>query len=200
MKLCRFATVAAGLALVFAAQAGEPDKRDVHRELNYEYAKLYHAVSTLGHLDEVLLIKFESDETDALCKQIAAFGERAKKELEDLKKANPGISFDDTGRTPLAEDASKRQEKDRLKSYAPITGASGADFERMLLLSQAAVLYQLRFRAEAMADVETSAARRDWLLKKRKELGQLYVRTTKLLDRRYFRAPAHTPLGAAGED
>ena len=183
-----------------AAWAGERDPRDVQRELNYEYAKLYKSVSNLRLQDELLLLKFESDETEALSKQIAAFGSRAKAELEDLRKANPGISFDDTGRTELSHEASKRQKKERLKAYAPLTGASGADFERMLLLGQATVLGQLRFRVEVMADAETSPARSKYLRNMQGELDQLYARTVKLLDRRYFREGARTPLGSAGED
>src|SRR5690348_1250254 len=130
----------AGMAIVMAcgaASAKDRDPRDVQRELNFEYAKLYKSVSNLRLQDELLLLKFESDETEALCRQVAAFGSRAKGELEDLRKADPRISFDDTGRTELAHEASKRQNKDRLRAYAPLTGASGADYERMLLLGQA---------------------------------------------------------------
>jgi hypothetical protein len=203
MKFQPFPALAAGMAMVMAcaaAWAADRDPRDVQRELNYEYAKLYKSVSNLRMQDELLLLKFESDETEALSKQIAAFGSRAKAELEDLRKASPGISFDDTGRTRLSSEASDRQKKERLKAYAPVIGASGADFERMLLLGQATVLGQLRFRVEVMADAETSPARSKYLRNMQKELDQLYVRTAKLLDRRYFREGAKTPLGAAGED
>jgi hypothetical protein len=197
----RLATLAVGMALACcAAGAADRDPKDAQRELNYEYAKLYKSVSNLRLQDELLLLKFESDETEALTRQIAAFGARAKAELEDLRKASPDISFDDTGRTKLASEASKRQKKERLKAYAPVTGASGADFERMLLLGQATVLGQLRFRVEVMADAETSPARSKYLRNMQKELDQLYVRTAKLLDQRYFREGAKTPLGDAGED
>jgi hypothetical protein len=203
MRPFRFAAGATGLAVLMAcggAWAGDRDARDANRELNYEYAKLYKTVSGLRLLDELLLIKFESDETEALVKQIAAFGSRAKKELEDLRKADPSISFDEDGRTQLAHESSKLQKKDRLKSYAPVTGASGADFERMLLMSEAGVLSQLRFRVEAMANVDPSPARSKYLRKMHGELNQLYVRISKLLDKRYFREGARTPLGSAIED
>jgi hypothetical protein len=202
MRLFRFATFAAGMAIVMAcgaAWAGDRDARDVHRELNYEYAKLYKTVSGMRMLDELLLIKFESDETEALIKQIAAFGSRAKAELEDLKKADPSISFDEDGRTQLAHESSKLQKKERLKAYAPVTGASGADFERMLLISEAGVLSQLRFRVEVMAQADTNPARSKYLRKMHGELNRLYVRTSKLLDTRYFREGANTPLGSAAE-
>ena len=207
MRLVRFATLAASILVLLAlvappgtALAKERGARDVHRELNYEYAKLYKAVSGLRLLDEVLLIKFESDETEALCRQIAAFGSRAKGELDDLKKADPRISFDDDGRTELSREVSKRQQKERLKDYAPVTGASGRDFERMLLMGQATILYQLRFRTEVMAEAETSAARAKYLRRMHGELNQLYARTARLLDKRYFREGAKTPLGSAVED
>lgn len=206
MNPFRFATVVTLLAASLLAPAVSPakdlkdrDPEEVHRELNWEYAKLYKAVSSLRMVDELLLLKFESDETEALCKQIAAFGSRAKAELEDLRKADPRISFDEDGRSGLAHEASKRQQKERLKLYAPVTGASGPDFERNLILGQASLLYLLRFRVEVMAEAETSAARAKYLRNMHKEIDQLYARTARHLDKRHFREGARTPLGAAGE-
>jgi hypothetical protein len=188
------------LAACCAAHAKAEPKRDIQQELNYEYAKLYKATSSLRLLDELLLVKFESKETEQLVKQIAAFGSRTKSELEDLAREHPEISFDEDGRTQLSRESSKRQKHDRLKAFAPLTGATGADFERMLLLGQQGILYQLRFRADVMADAETSAPRRAYLRKLRQELDRLYVQTLELLDQRYFRQPAKTPRGAAAED
>ena len=183
-----------------SAYAGAPAGPDRQRQLNYEYAKLYKAVSGLRMLDELLLIKQETKPTEELIEQIAAFAARTKSELEDLARAHPEVSLDDDGRTELSKEASKRQQRDRRKTYAPFTGASGADFERMLLLGQSAALYQLRFRADAMADFETNEARRAYLRKMRGELDQLYIQTVKVLDKRYFKQPARTPLGAIGGD
>lgn len=204
MRPLGLATLAAGMAIVMAcgpARAAECDcsAPDAQRELNYEYAKLYQTVSNLRFTDELLLIKFESDETEGLVKQVAAFAARAKKELEDVRKATPSISFDETGRTKLSRESSKRQKKERMKAYAPVTGASGADFERMLLLGQASVLYQLRFRVAVMADAETSVARSKYLRKMHGELEQLYARTSRLLDERYFREGAKTPTGVGAD-
>jgi hypothetical protein len=182
------------------AHAESEPKRNIQQELNYEYAKLYKATSSLRMQDELLLIKLESKETEQLVKQIAAFGSRTKSELEDLVRAHPEVSLDDDGRTQLSRESSKRQTRDRLKSFAPLTGASGADFERALLLGQQGALYQLRFRADVMAEAETSAPRRAWLRKVRQELDRLYVQTVELLDQHYFRQPAKTPVGAAGDD
>lgn len=182
------------------AEKSRQTKDDRRRELNYEYAKLYKAVSALRFLDELLLVKFESDATEKLVKQIADFGSRTRSELEDIAHQHPEVSLEDDGRTELARESSKRQTRDRLKAFAPLTGASGADFERMLLLGQQAALYQLRFRTDVMADAETSPARRKWLRKVQREGEQLYAQTLELLDRRYFRAPAKTPRGAAGGD
>lgn len=200
MIASRLAPFAAALALLLAgtAAAAEPSARDVQRELNYEYAKLYKAVSGLRLADELLMLKFESKETEELVEQVAAFGARAKGELEDLARAHPAIKLDEDGRTALSKDISKRQKKDRLRTYAPVVGASGPDFERMLLLGQSATLYQLRFRADAMADAETSEARRKYLLGMRKDLDRLYALTTKRLDQEFFRGPASTPLGVIG--
>jgi hypothetical protein len=203
MKSFRAVSRVAAIALVAAcgaASADAPAKADRQRELNYEYAKLYKAASGLRLLDELLLVKLESKETEQVVKQIAAFGTRTKAELEDLARAHPEISLDEDGRTALSRESSKRQQRDRLRAFAPVTGATGADFERLLLLGQWSALYQLRFRVEVMAEAETSEARRAYLRKMHKELDGLYVQTARLLDQRHFRPPAKTPLGGAGGD
>lgn len=202
MNALRAALVAAAVFVpaIPSAASGDPAASERLRELNYEYAKLYKAVSGLRFLDELLLVKFESDDVEKLVKQIAAFGSRTRSELEDLAKANPGVSFEEDGRTALSRESSKRQKHDRMKAFAPLTGASGADFERMLLLGQSSVLYQLRFRVEVMADAETSPARARYLRKLKTDLDRMYVETVKLLDRKYFKTGADTPLGIIGED
>lgn len=204
MRSPLFAAWTAVLALLtawgaLAATEGQ-SQRDRQRELNYEYAKLYGAMNGLRFLDELLLVKFESKETEQLVKQIAAFGARTKSELEDLAKAHPGVSLEDDGRTSLSKESSKRQKRDRMKTFAPLTGVSGPDFERMLLLGQQGVLYQLRFRAEVMAEAETDAKRRAYLRGVQKDVERLYIETVNLLDKRYYKGPAKTPLGAIGGD
>ena len=202
MSIVRATTWIAALAVAVAgAAAGADDAERVsQRELNYEYAKLHKAVSGLRLMDELLLVKLESDETEQVVKEVAAFAARTRSELDDLARAHPELALDDDGRSRLSRESSKRQQRDRLNTYAPVTGASGADFERMLLLGQASTLYQLRFRVDVMADAETSAERRKYLRGVRRDLDRLYVRIAGLLDQRYFRQPARTPLGAIGGD
>ena len=188
----------AAIAVTVAFGAAHADTDNVsQRELNHEYAKLHKAVSAMRLMDELLLVKLESKQTEELVGQVAAFGARTRAELEDLARAHPEVSLDDDGRSRLSRESSRRQHTDRLKTYAPVTGASGADFERMLLLGQASTLYQLRFRVDVMADAEGSAERREYLRGVRRDVDRLYVQTVERRDARYFRQPARTPLGAA---
>jgi hypothetical protein len=183
-----------------AAQAEADADRISQKELNYGYARLYGAAGTLRLLDELLLVKLESKETEQVIGQIAAYGSRLRSELEDLERAHPAVSLDDEGRSRLQQDVSKRQQRDRMRALAPLTGASGADFERTLLLTQSGALNQLRFLADAIAHAETNESRRAYVKGVRRELDRLYVQTVELLDRRYFKPPAKTPLGAAGKN
>lgn len=186
----------AAIAVAVACGAAHADTDNVsQRELNHEYAKLHKAVSGLRLMDELLLVKLESKPTEELVRHVATFAARTKAELEDLARAHPEVSFDDDGRSRLSRESSRRQHRDRLKTYAPLAGASSADFERMLLLGQASTLYQLRFKVDVMADAEASAERREYLRGVRRDLDRLYVQTVELLDARYFRQPAKTPLG-----
>src|SRR5687768_1585672 len=104
MSSSRVATWAAAAVVMAwnAAYADVQTERDRQRELNYEYTKLYKAVSGLRLLDELLLVKFESKETEQLIEQIAAFGSRTRSELEDLARAYPEVSLDDDGRSQLS--------------------------------------------------------------------------------------------------
>ena len=191
----------AAIALVMACGAARAEadaERVSQKELNYGYARLYGAAGTLRLLDELLLVKLESKETEQVIGRIAAYGSRLRSELEDLERAHPSVSLDDEGRSQLQQDVNKRQQRDRLRTLAPLTGASGADFERTLLLTQSGALNNLRFLAQALADAEISKSRRKYLLGVRDELDGLYREVVALLDRRFFKAPADTPLGAAG--
>jgi len=192
----------AAIALVMACGAARAEadaERISQKELNYGYARLYGAAGTLRLLDELLLVKLESKETEQVIGRIAAYGSRLRSELEDLERAHPSVSLDDEGRSQLQQDVNKRQQRDRLRTLAPLTGASGADFERTLLLTQSGALNQLRFLADAIAHAETNESRRAYAKGVRRELDRLYVQTVALLDQRYFKQPAKTPLGASGK-
>ena len=185
--------------------AGAPGKdleamseADRDRVLSEGYSQLYDAASGLRWLDEFLLVKFESDDTQRVITDLAHYASQLKGELEQLEHDYPSLSIHNDGLPLLEKNKREMQAKDRAKTLAPLIGAKGADFERTLLLTQSGALNQLRFLAQAIVDAEKSGPRRTWMIDVQRRLDHLYVEVVKLLDRRFFRAPAHSPTGAAG--
>jgi hypothetical protein len=206
--------LAAAVALALAGCAGQAKKEpatartdDVdkmseterNRVLSHGYAQLYDAANGLRWLDELLLVKFESDATQKVITDLAHYSADLKQQLEELARRYPSLTLDDDGLPLLERNKRQMQARDRAKSLAPLVGAKGADFERTLLLTQSGALNQLRFLAQAIADAEKSSPRRDFALGVQRRLDQIYLEVVKLLDRRFFRPPAHSPTGASGE-
>jgi len=178
----------------------DPDQReaDAHTTLSQGYAQLYEAASGLRLLDNILMAKSESAETRQVIEKLSKYAGRLRGELERIAKENPRLSLEDDGLPRIERDKRRALARDRAKTLAPLIGAGGADFERTLLLTQSGALNNLRFLAQALADAEIDKSRRKYLLGVRDELDRLYREVVALLDRRFFKAPADTPLGAAG--
>jgi hypothetical protein len=172
---------------------------DRDRVLSHGYAQLYDAAKGLRWLDDFLLVKFESEPTHKVIGDLSAYSAELKTQLEALAKQYPSLSLDDDGLPLLERNKRKAQALDRAKTLAPLVGATGADFERTLLLTESGALNQLRFLAGAIADAEKSSPRREFALGVQRRFDQLYLEVVKLLDRRFFRRPANTPTGAAGK-
>jgi hypothetical protein len=83
----------------------------------------------------------------------------------------------------------------RVKSFAPLVGSTGADFERTLLLTQAGQLNQARYLSEVLADAEANADRRRLLVELNGEFDELYGRVDELLEEQYYceRPPSAPP-------
>ena len=171
---------------------------DRNRVLSQGYAQLYDAAKGLRWLDDFLLVKFESDATKKVIVDLATYSSELKVQLEELSRNYPSLALDDDGLPLLERNKRKAQQMDRAKTLLPLVGAHGADFERTLLLTESGALNQLRFLAQALADAEKSTPRREFVLGVRQRFDGLYVETVRLLDRKFFRSPANTPMGAAG--
>jgi hypothetical protein len=171
---------------------------DRNRVLSQGYSQLYDAASSLRWLDEILLIKFESDETQKVITDVAKYATTLRGELEQLERDYPSLTLRDDGLPVLEKKKRSAQALDRAKTLAPVSGAHGADFERTLLLTQSGALNQLRFLAQVLVEEEKSEPRRKWMLEVQRNFDRLYVDVVKLLDQRHFRSPSKTPLGAAG--
>lgn len=208
------ALLAAGLMLVAVPAAGEAPEpcgsaangtqeelspADRRRALSQGYAQLYDAVSGIRLLDELLLLKLESDETQRVLTDLAEYSTKLRGELESWSRALPWLSLEDDGLPLIEQKTREAQERDRIRALAPVVGASGDDFERTLLLTYSGTLNHLRFLAQALAEAEDNIRRCRHVRGVQRQLDRRYVAMVQLLDRRFFRRPADTPLGAAGK-
>jgi hypothetical protein len=197
MPLRHALVCAAAIASASLSAAESPEQRNV--ELSRGYAALYDAAKGLRWLDELLLLKFESDDTQRVLTDLARYASRLKGELEKVAKDHPSLSLDDDGLPQIERRKRALQQRDRVKTLAPVTGAVGSDFERTLLLTQSGAINQLRFLASALAEAEKGSPRHAWILGVEREFDRHYVAVVRLLDRRFFCQGAQTPTGAAGK-
>ncbi|HUO81529.1 MAG TPA: hypothetical protein VM616_01585 [Gammaproteobacteria bacterium] len=163
---------------------GVPDEPD--DELERGYALLYELVSTLRHINKILLVKFESDDVQALTDDVSERLTKVTEQLEAMAAGNPGFDLENTGTPKFAGEARKAMSLARVKSFAPLVGSTGTDFERTLLLTQAGQLNQARYLSEVLADAEANADRQRFLMELNGEFDELFGRVDELLEEQYY--------------
>src|SRR6187402_2128755 len=95
---------------------------------------------------------------------VADMGDELKKDLERIAKDYPGVRID---LDPLPE-LEKRKRKavgmTRAKEFAPVVGKGGREYERTVLMSFANGLNHERHLCRVMAEAETDAGLRKFLV------------------------------------
>jgi len=154
--------------------------------LSEGYSLLYQDARTFDASDLVLLVKAESDAMKKVVTSVSDLGDLVKKDLERIAKDYPGVRID---LDPLPE-MEKRKRKavgmTRAKEFAPIVGKGGREYERTVLLSFANGLNHERHLCKVMAEAETDAGLKKFLLEAEKKYDALYETTTTLLEKEYF--------------
>ena len=155
--------------------------------LNDGYSLLYGNVSGLEVVDKILYVKIANEETSTIVDEIASYSAELAKELEMISEDYPSIRID---LDPLPEVEKAKQaaaQKQRVLSFVPIVGRTGANFERTLLLTLSGGLNQLRFLCQVIAEEETNEQRREKVLVAGDRFKELYVDTLKLLNEEYYK-------------
>jgi len=168
-------------------EQNEPVSTDgLDDELEQGYALLYELVSTLRHVNKVFLVKFESDDVQALTDDVSERLTEVTGKLESMAAGNPGFDLENTGTPRFASETRKAMSLARVKSFAPLVGSTGTDFERTLLLTQAGQLNQARYLSEVLADAEANVDRQRFLMELNGEFDELYGRVDELLKEQYY--------------
>jgi hypothetical protein len=154
--------------------------------LSEGYSILYLDARKFDASELVLLVKAESDAMHKLVTSVAELGEEVTKDLERIAKEYPGVRID---LDPLPE-MEKRKRKavamTRAKEFAPVVGKGGREYERTVLLSVANGLNHERHLCQVMAEAETDASLKKFLLDTGKKYDALYEAVMNLLEKEYF--------------
>lgn len=162
---------------------------ELQQELARGYALLYELVSSLTLADELLLIKAESDDVKAVTDDVAETMTDIAEALEDMAASGASFDLEDTGTPRFARETREAMTRSRIKSFAPIVGKTGTDFERSLLHTQSGNLNQMRHLTEVLAEAETDSDRNRFLGDVNKRFDALYGRVSELLYNQYYCKP-----------
>jgi hypothetical protein len=154
--------------------------------LSEGYSILYQDARKFDASELVLLVKAESDAMKKLVTSVSEMGDEVVKDLERIAKDYPGVRID---LDPLPE-MEKRKRKavamTRAKEFAPVVGKGGREYERTVLLSFANGLNHERHLCRVMAEAETDASLKKFLLDTSKKYDALYEAAMNLLEKEYF--------------
>jgi hypothetical protein len=154
--------------------------------LSEGYSLLYQDARKFDASDLVLLVKAESHAMNKLVTSVGELGADVTKDLERIAKEYPGVRID---LDPLPE-MEKRKRKalatTRAKEFAPVVGKGGREYERTALLSFANGLNHERHLCQVMAEAETDASLKKFLLETGRKYDALYEGTMNLLEKEYF--------------
>jgi hypothetical protein len=171
-----FGIVLAAISLFFCGCASvhppvDAPREPKHQERNSFYSLLYDLASKESDVDKILLLKHPNRETAALIREIARTYQTAKHQLEHFAGHDPSIHLKET-QLPSSE----QKTRDAIDSAMSkrLLAAKHADFETLLLLSQAESLRYATYLAKEAHKVESDNLREDYLDQFAKQCEQLY--------------------------
>ncbi len=182
-----------GLILLFSNFAVADQKSDgkkidqARQDLNYGYANLYDNLKSFAWTDEVMMIKKEAEEVNHVGKDVGETCGKLVDKLKSLTHDYPNLKLDEMGQPKVLADKKKDLKKEKLKKFLPLTGKTGVDFERTLLIATQGGIDDQRLLSEVMLGMETDKGLRDYLSTVHSEMERLYNRVDRLLNARYYK-------------
>jgi hypothetical protein len=180
-----------------AGDSKDKDQKDKDRpQLNEErlrlsegYSLLYQDAGKFDLAKLILYVKFESDGFDKLIREVAEFGGELEKKLEGIAADYPGVRID---LDPLPDMEKRKRRligKDRVFHFFPVIGEGGREYERTVMIGLANGLNHERYMCQALAEAETDANLKKFLLDAKQGYDNLYDRAIELLDSEHFVDP-----------
>jgi hypothetical protein len=154
--------------------------------LSEGYSLLYQDARKFDASELVLLVKAESDAMKKLVTAVAEVGGQMSKDLERIAKDYPGVRIDLDSLPEMEKRKRNAVGLTRAKEFAPVVGKGGREYERTVLLSFANGLNHERHLCRVMAEAETDAGLKKFLLDTETKYDALYESAMKLLEKEYF--------------
>lgn len=157
--------------------------------LSEGYSLLYRDASSLNLSSFILHVKMESEKVNEVVTAVSAFGSELKTQLERIDRDYPGVRID---LDPLPEMEKRKRwaiGEDRARYFAPGVGRGGREYERTILIGLVNGINHERHMCEVMAEAETDAGLKKFLLDTGKRYDGLYDRVTAPLEAEYFSDP-----------
>ncbi len=153
-------------------------------ELSEGYALLYDLASREKNVSKVLIIKKDTPQLKAVIKEIAEFSKQTANELELMAKSDKAI---DLKTTNLPRLENKTREMIDSETGKALLKSHDAQFEFKLLQSQVEGTNYASYLAKALAEVESNAERKTFLLKTASGFSALHDKVYQMILGRYVR-------------
>jgi hypothetical protein len=169
-----------------AAQPQRAEAQDQRRVLNEGYSIFYDTLDGLSKFDLVLLVKVEAEPVKEVTTAVTDYADTLKATLERVAKDYPAVDIE-LDPLPVMEQRTRGgMTNDRISSFAPVVGLTGASFDRRMLQALEGTLNNLRFMAKALADEEPEPSLKQIATTAHTRLEELYQRVLGMLDEKYF--------------
>ena len=189
--LTRFVTTTLLLILAACSQSRNatrptPNKNAPRAQLSIGYTLLYQEADGIPKLKWILMFKDKPEEMGRVTHDLISYYQQLADTMRRLATQFPGMRIDVAPMSEIESDERKAIGDDLAKDLAPLTGKTGVDFEREVLLMFYNSLNEQRHLVGVMVGLEPDPALKKFLETTKAELEARYAKVGALLNQRYF--------------
>jgi hypothetical protein len=184
--LTRFVTTTLLLTLAACSQSSDvtrptPGKNAPRAQLSIGYTLLYQEADGIPKLKWILMFKDKPEEMGRVTHDLISYYQQLADTMRRLATQFPGMRIDVAAMSEIESDERKAIGDDLAKDLAPLTGKTGVDFEREVLLMFYNSLNEQRHLVGVMVGLEPDPALKKFLETTKAELEARYAKVGALL-------------------
>jgi hypothetical protein len=162
-----------------------PDK-SARAQLSIGYSLLYQEADGIPKLKWILMFKDKPEEMGRVTNDLVSYYQQLANTMQRLSKEYPAMRIDVAPMSEIEAAERKAIGTDMAKSFAPVVGKTGVEFEREALLMFYNALNEQRYLTRVMLERETDPGLRKFLETTQAQLDAHHAKVGALLSRRYF--------------